>query len=257
MPAGYAHYIFGEKVLRELKPQYQDLIKRNIDLYHIGIHGPDILFYHKALSTNQIKSLGFQMHQQEAYPFFRNAKELIMNNQDKDAAVVYIYGFINHFVLDHACHGYIRQMEEKLDMTHSEIESELDRKILVNQGLDPLTTSLTTHIHISQHICKVIAPFFHLKPNNIHKSLKDLLFYLSMIKAPGKIKRSFVYLCMRIGGIYDNYHGLLINYNENPKSYHCTEELIKRLDNHVILAKKLIEEFMEKELDEIYHNNFE
>lgn len=257
MPAGYAHYIFGEKVLKELKPQYRDLIQKNIDLYHIGIHGPDILFYHKALSSNGIKSLGFQMHQKEAYSFFKEAKELILDSQNKEVSLAYIYGFINHFVLDHACHGYIGQMEKELDMTHSEIESELDRKILIDQGLNPLTTSLTTHIHVSQHICEVIAPFFHLEPENIHKSLKDLLFYLSWIKAPGKIKRSFVYLCMKIGGIYEDYHGLLINYHENPKSCDCTQELIKRLNDNVMLSKHLIEEFMDKELDDIYHHNFE
>lgn len=257
MPAGYAHYIFGEKVLEQLDPQYQALIRKHIDLYHIGIHGPDILFYHKALSSNDIKNLGFEMHQQEAFDFFQNAKKHILQCHDKEASLVYIYGFINHFVLDHGCHGYIGQMEKALHMTHSEIESELDRKLLVNQGLNPLTTSLTTHIHVSQHICEVIAPFFHLEPQNIHKSLKDLLFYLSWIKAPGKIKRSFVYLCMKIGGIYENYHGLLINYEENPKSQDCTKELINRLDKNVIVAKRLIEEFMDKELDDIYHHNFE
>ena len=48
MPAGYAHYIFGEKVLASLDCQYQELIQRHLDLYHIGIHGPDILFYNAA-----------------------------------------------------------------------------------------------------------------------------------------------------------------------------------------------------------------
>ena len=30
MPAGYAHYVFGRKVLDALEPEYKDLIKQHI-----------------------------------------------------------------------------------------------------------------------------------------------------------------------------------------------------------------------------------
>jgi len=257
MPAGYAHYIFGQKVLEKLDPHYSQIIKRNIDLYDIGVHGPDILFYYNALSSNEISRLGFQMHQKEAYDFFIEAKKLIQQSKDKEASISYIYGFITHFVLDHSCHPYIGQMEKELNMTHSEIESELDRKLLVERNLDPLTTSLTSHIHVNHYVGKIISPFFHLKEEDIYKALKDLLFYLGCIKAPGKIKRNFIYLCMKIGGIYDNYKGLLINYEANEKSMNCTMELIHRMDNSVDLAVKLIESFLDEELDNVYHENFE
>ncbi len=257
MPAGYAHYIFGEKVLNSLDNQYKNIIERNIDLYHIGVHGPDILFYYKTLSNNDIKKLGSTMHNEEAYNFFDEAKEVIHNSKDKEASLAYIYGFITHFVLDHACHPYIGQMEKELNMTHSEIESELDRKLLVNNHLNPLTTSLTSHIKVNQYVTKIISPFFKLKDEDIYQALKDLLFYLGMIKAPGRIKRSFVLACMKIAGIYDEYKGLLINYNENLKSHDCTLELMNKMDSNVILAKRLIECYLDEDLDDIYHNNYE
>lgn len=257
MPAGYAHYIFGQNVLKKLDSQYTKIIKRNIDLYNIGVHGPDILFYYNALSSDEISRLGFQMHQKEAYDFFKDAKELINNSRDKEASITYIYGFITHFVLDHSCHPYIGKMEKELKMTHSEIESELDRQLLVEKNLDPLRTSLTSHIKVNHYVSQIIAPFFHLKNEDIYKALKDLLFYLGCIKAPGKIKRNFVYLCMKIGGIYDNYKGLLINYEPNQRSMNCTLELIKKIDDNVDIAVKLIEDFLDNELDEIYHSDFE
>lgn len=257
MPAGYAHYIFGQKVLKNLDKKYQDIIIKNIDLYNIGVHGPDILFYYKTLTANEIKKLGSTLHREEAYDFFQNAKKIIDKSQNRDAAIAYIYGFITHFVLDHGCHCYIGKMEKQLNMTHSEIESELDRKLLVMNNLDPLTTSLTSHIKPSLDIAKIIAPFFKLKEQDIYHSLKDLLFYLGWIKAPGKLKRGFVLLCMKIGGIYDDYHGLLINYQENIKSKECTLELVKKLNNNVVLATKLIETFIEEDLDDIYHHDFE
>jgi hypothetical protein len=257
MPAGYAHYIFGEKVLDSLDDQYKQLINQHIDLYHIGIHGPDILFYYKTLTKNNIKHQGSLMHQNNAYDFFKEAKLIINNSSDKDSSLCYIYGFITHFVLDHSCHPYIRLQEKELNMTHSEIESELDRKLLVNQGLNPISTSLTKHIHVNDYISSIIAPFFHLKDKDIYQSLKDLLFYLGWIKAPSKIKRYFVYFCMKIGGIYKEYKGLIINYKENKKSKECTYKLLEIMDECVPLAKALIEEYIDNELNDIYHNNYE
>lgn len=257
MPAGYAHYIFGQKVFNSLDKNHQEIINRNIDLYNIGVHGPDILFYYKALVSNEIKDLGSLLHQKEAYGFFLHAKKIIDENQHDEAAIAYIYGFITHFVLDHSCHPYIGQMEKELNMTHSEIESELDRKLLVMKHLDPLTTSLTSHIHLNHEVSRIIAPFFDLEEKDIYRSLKDLLFYLGWIKAPGKLKRNFVFLCMKIGGIYDDHRGLLINYEENKTSQQCTLELIKKMDKNVVVAKKLIEEFMDNDLNDIYHHHFE
>lgn len=256
MPAGYAHYIFGQKVIENLAPHYQKMIKDNIDLYNIGVHGPDILFYYNALTENKIKQEGNALHQRVAYDFFDEAKKII-NTQKDTAYLAYVYGFITHFVLDHSCHPYIAKKQHELNMTHTEIESELDRQLLVNNHLNPVKTSLTDHIHIDHHICSIIAPFFRLDEKTINKTLKDMLFYLNWIKAPGKIKRAFVLQCMKIGGVYDEYHGLLINYEANLKSEKCIQELVTILDEQVMVAKKLIEEFTNQPLNHIYHHNFE
>ena len=63
MPAGYTHYVFGEQVLDQLDESIKKRIMPYIDLYHIGIHGPDILFYYDVYKKNPVKSLGFGMHQ--------------------------------------------------------------------------------------------------------------------------------------------------------------------------------------------------
>ena len=53
MPTTYAHYTFGQEVLKNLDGEIKKIIDKNIDLYNIGLHGPDILFYHKPLKSNQ------------------------------------------------------------------------------------------------------------------------------------------------------------------------------------------------------------
>ena len=74
MPAAYAHYVFGQKVLKELPRDLQERIKDYLPLYHIGIHGPDILFYYEPLHSNEISRLGYEMHDAEAEEFFENAR---------------------------------------------------------------------------------------------------------------------------------------------------------------------------------------
>ena len=50
MPATYAHFRFGREVLRRLSPETREAITPRIQLYHIGLHGPDIFFYYHPLS---------------------------------------------------------------------------------------------------------------------------------------------------------------------------------------------------------------
>ncbi len=45
MPAIYAHYRMGNEALKYLDGQIEKIIRENNELYQIGLHGPDILFY--------------------------------------------------------------------------------------------------------------------------------------------------------------------------------------------------------------------
>ena len=44
MPAIYTHYCFGEEMKKVYSPHLQKIIQDNIELYEIGLHGPDIFF---------------------------------------------------------------------------------------------------------------------------------------------------------------------------------------------------------------------
>ena len=56
MPTTYAHDFFGKRVYRRLPEKLQHLIRSNGNLYRIGQHGPDILFYY-FISKNPVTSL--------------------------------------------------------------------------------------------------------------------------------------------------------------------------------------------------------
>lgn len=45
MPTTYTHDLFGKKVYRQLPREIRKVIRENGNLFRIGLHGPDILFY--------------------------------------------------------------------------------------------------------------------------------------------------------------------------------------------------------------------
>ena len=58
MPTTYAHDLFGKEVYKRLPSDMKALIRRHGDLYRIGLHGPDILFYYMVSKNPEIPSQG-------------------------------------------------------------------------------------------------------------------------------------------------------------------------------------------------------
>ena len=49
MTANYAHYRFGKQLLPQLPADVRQCIQRFRRMYDMGLHGPDIFFYHNPL----------------------------------------------------------------------------------------------------------------------------------------------------------------------------------------------------------------
>ena len=46
MPTTYAHYKFGKEVISALPRPLRSTVENHRELFDIGLHGPDILFYY-------------------------------------------------------------------------------------------------------------------------------------------------------------------------------------------------------------------
>ena len=207
MPSTYAHYRFGKEVFAALPEPLASLIRENRGLYDIGVHGPDLLFYYKPLGSNAINAVGFGMHAQPAARFFLPAAALC---KESAAASSYAFGFICHFALDSACHSYIENKIRLSHITHTEIESEFDRSILLEEGKEPLSADLTAHIRPSEEYARIVAPFFGIKPAEAYKAMRSLVFYNGLLRAPHAVKRGLVNLVLRLSGNYKEMHGMMI-----------------------------------------------
>lgn len=226
MPSTYAHYRFGKDVLASLGGDERGTVSAHRTLYDIGLHGPDILFYYDALHRNPVNSIGFAMHDRPGREFFEASRSALATT-DRGAGLAYLYGFVCHFVLDSACHPYIEDKINESGVSHTRIESEFDRALMVRDGLDPVRHCLTGHIRPSEEDCRVISAFFQdVTPEQVSKALSDMVRYNRLLVAPGRFKRYLIDRKLRATGNYEAMHGLLIGFEPDPR---C-EDSCSRLD---------------------------
>ncbi|MCD8041180.1 MAG: zinc dependent phospholipase C family protein [Clostridia bacterium] len=212
MPSTYAHYLFGENVAGSLTGSLAEKVAHNRQLFYIGLHGPDILFYYKPLSKNKVNSLGYAMHEQPAADFFKRAADMLELPCDKDASVAYLAGFVCHYALDKACHGYIEKKIQVSGISHSEIENELDRFLINYSGKSLRHTDLTAHIAATDKNAAVIAPFFKdVMPQQVKSALKSMKFYNGLLIGNRAYKRFLVNFSLAVSGKYKKLKCMLMH----------------------------------------------
>ena len=210
MPSTFAHYLFGKTMLGLCPAEVSEAALARRELYDIGLHGPDLLFYYKPLGTNAVNRIGFAMHGRPARDFFVPARRVAAESADPVGARAYLFGFLCHFSLDAACHSYIENKIRLSGVPHTVIESEFDRFLLEREGKDPLTARLTRHIVPSEANARVVAPFFGVTEKQAAKALRSMIFYNDLLRAPHAPKRALVNLVLRFSGNYREMHGMMI-----------------------------------------------
>lgn len=197
MPSTYAHYRFGKMVLASLTKEQQQCINNYRELFDIGLHGPDLLFYFQPLKRHPINQFGYAMHEKPALAFFEKARTIVKSDED----LAYIYGFICHFALDAKCHPYVEKEVSTTVHSHTKIEVEFDRFLLLTDKLNPLSYHMTQHIHPSRKNAQVISQFFDIaSPKDINKALRSMNFYARLLHAQNGLKRQLLYTGMNIVG---------------------------------------------------------
>ena len=245
MPATYAHYRFGQDVLKRLPEKYRDILLQYEDLYNIGVHGPDLLFYYKPFSHDPLHAEGGRMHKLSGREFFSEAGRIFLERGAKKADYAYLCGFLCHFALDRACHGYIIAMENEGKVSHAEIESEFDRILLEEDGVDPIRMNLAAHIHPSRRAAEVISPYFSgAARNETFSGIKGLSLFNILLTLPGRLGYRWVDGVLRRLPSYDFIHGHMINLDPNPLCEQSNADLRKRYEGAISDACLLIRSFL-------------
>lgn len=247
MASSYAHYRFGQRVLTLLPPETQELIKRYPDYYNLGLHGPDVLFYHHALKENPVSRLGFDLHELSGLSFFQNAASVLRqfrHKEDFEAALSYVYGMLCHFALDSSVHAFVGDYEKKNGIAHVGIETEFDRFLMVIDGKNPIKTHLTDHIHPSSSLASICRRFY---PGITQQEMTDAINGMKQIDrllcAPGILKRGFLYGLMKLLGRYDSLHWHFVGFHPNPLCKESNRRMKALYHQALPLARTLITDF--------------
>lgn len=262
MPTTYTHYKFGKDVMSALPRPLQQAIEAHRELFDIGLHGPDILFYYRFFKKNHVNQQGYELHDLYADPFFEKAVKVIECAKDKGAARAYIYGVICHFALDSECHKYVEKIIQVSGVSHSEIEMEFDRMLLTEDHIEPVTYYGTKHIHPTRKNAEVIAPFYeNITPEELKKSLTWMIWVHKGLLAPKQTKRKLLFGVMKLVGMYDTGKGMVMSLEPNPVCEKYCQLLKKQYAGAIPLAVGLILKYQKvlfhgERLPERFHETF-
>ena len=261
MPTTYAHWRFGDKCIRMLPDDLQNIILNNRAIFDYGVHGPDIFFYYNCLKHNEVNRYGSAMHDIPYKDTLAQIKENFKKTENKDMALSYLLGFTCHFTLDSYCHGFIEKVDETTPYSHGKIESQFDRYLLIKDGFNPVTKSVTDMFHPDKKMAKVISGLFNkFDEDIIYKTLKDQKLYLNLLKDNSDIKRFFLTTAMDIAGV-PSFKDLLIT-KENveelkPVNIRLNKYFDMALKHYPVLADSLIGYLSDKnELNTYFKHNF-
>ena len=200
MPTTFAHDYFGRKIYRRLTPEAKQAVSENRDLYRIGLHGPDILFYFM-VSKNPVTGYGVKMHNERADAFFKRNIDAIRKTGDEEM-LAYLMGFACHYMLDSACHPYVNRMAKEKVISHTLLEKEFDRFLMEKSGKDPLSYRPSDGIRPKWEYAQVIhrvipemGTFFIWSTMHFMKKVTNL-----MVCDDGGKRRKILYGICRIAG---------------------------------------------------------
>lgn len=254
MPSTYAHRLFGAETLKLYPQEIQNICRKNIALYNIGQHGPDVLFYYKPLKANPVQQIGYSLHAKSAAVFFNHAADVINSKGGDEAYISYAIGFICHFALDGACHGYIENKLTVSKVKHTEIESEFDKYLLRKKGKDPFKEDLVSHISFNAETAEIISRFFdglsdtgeRVYGKDVLSALKSVLFYNRLIQGRNPFKRAVVNISLKVSGNYPEMHGMMFAKKDIEKCADSNlrlEKLFKKAERNCLT---LTEEFLSR-----------
>lgn len=168
LSASFAHYRFGKALLPLLPPQAAQDVKRFRRLYDMGLHGPDIFFYHNPIMTTQAGSLGKKFHRMSGADFFRHGCAIART----EAHRAYLYGLLAHYCLDSQIHPYVHECVAAGKVRHVEMEVEFDRFLMEADGiLSPHTYDQTGHMKLTRGECATVAEFYGTSASAVRRSV--------------------------------------------------------------------------------------
>ena len=241
MPSVYAHHRLGQRCLDRFPREVQDRIRRNMDLYNLGLHGPDLMIFHDPIRKDAVTKLADHYHGQTGREFFTGAAELLRENAD-EGAVSYIYGILGHFTLDSSCHPFVRAVSKEKYPAHLELEADFDRHLLVLDGKIPAHTQIITrHLKLrGEKDVESVTKVYALTPKQVRKCLRKFRQIMNLVTAPEGMRRRI----LLSGKLSATAAEMVMGIDPNPRCADAIPELMARYLQAEELYPRLMKELL-------------
>lgn len=226
MPAIYAHYRFGAKLLPTLPPDVQKTIRRFRRMFDVGLHGPDPFFYYQPLFETKIGNLGEEYHMQTGRELFGRMCRILAHKPD-EASMAYLYGLLGHFCLDSNCHPTIDEWDESGVVAHIRVESEFERYLLEKDGkIPPCEQDLSPHLTLTDAECAAVAAFYPpASARQIRTAVNNMAFFTRFLTASESSPKRRL-LMAATGAVAPKYRDMIMPAEPDPTCCHLDETLM-------------------------------
>jgi hypothetical protein len=190
VPSTYAHYRFGAQLIPQMPPKVQRTVTRFRQLYDMGLHGPDILFYQSLIPGGKLRD---KFHAQTGNVFFERVCRSVRLNPS-EGAMAYLYGVLAHYALDSLSHPFIHRMAEKEKLSKDVIITEFDRYLLQMDGKKPPhLQDLSGHMKLTPGECGTVAAFYpRVSAGAVGKSVERMAIVTRMLALPQGNRRQWM-----------------------------------------------------------------
>lgn len=243
MPTHYTHYRFGAQLLPLLPGDIRRTCQRFRQLYDVGLHGPDIFFYHNIFVEDAAVKLGHKFHGQTGTEFFtRVCKRLRL--EPTEAGRAYLYGVLAHYCLDSQCHPFVNEQTADGRIRHMELEKEFDRYLLVQDGKrPPHTFDFSPHMRLTPGECSTVADFYSpATPAMVSTSVKNMAACSKFLQSPKGFRRNTLNAAMKLTGTKFSQH--LIPRSPNRSCEHLDEPMMALYRQALELYPVLLEQLL-------------
>ena len=129
-------------------------------------------------------------------------------------------------------------------MRHLAIEADLDRSLMVTDGLNPISYPLAGHVNPSEENAEVIQRFFPwLSVRQIRGTLRDMLRCQHFLSARGMMKRVLLQTLFATTGTYRLLYSLVIKKHPHPRCIKSCRDLKRIYWRCVERAAQMITEY--------------
>lgn len=264
MPCLFAHYVFGQKIRKNLPDDMRECIDTYEDQFNLGLQGPDFLFYFRPLHKNSVNQLGYKLHEKSGEFYIRRVLPIVRRKGVYSPECAYLMGFLCHYMLDSRCHPYVEQNEMEKGFAHVDMEGEFDKFLMKKRNLRPETFPAWKLIPADSLTMKTVSNLYPwLKEKDAAAGVLSFRFYKWLLTAQNPVKKKILIGVMKKAGLYEELRGQYL-WDETRKGtemisiglfIHMEEERNQTVEMEKVLWE-LIKDKKKKELPKRLSLNF-